>query len=214
MGALPLGSFVGRRSLLITNKAPEESTFKRMKTHANINEQKRKKAISPDPFKIETEAEFTQRLWDENPRGIKGLAYVLMEIRRAIAEGIVKPEITLDAKGTKGINKFAQMFTKAASTRHRQTERVINLISSLKQNTMKIMHHTLKEQNFSNEESIVEKNEVFLNKIVSSQKNQLDQFFTKIEGRMNDMRQEISTVKSKVNDLKQINDNQKTNTRN
>lgn len=86
----------------------------------------------------------------------------------------MKPEVDLNAKGSKGINKFARMFTKAASTRHRQTERIKNLIDSLKQNTMKIMHHTLKEQNFSNEESIVEKNEVFLNKIVSSQKNQLD----------------------------------------
>lgn len=97
-----------------------------------------------------------------------------MEIRRAIAEGIVKPEVNLDGKGSKGINKFARMFTKAASTRQRQTDRVINLINSLKQNTMKVLHHTLKEQNFSNEESIVEKNEIFLNKIVSSQKNQLD----------------------------------------
>ena len=44
--------------------------------------------------KKETELEFTRRLNKENPRGIKGLAYVIMEIRHAIAEGIVKPKIS------------------------------------------------------------------------------------------------------------------------
>ena len=43
--------------------------------------------------KKETELEFTRRLNEENPRGLKGLAYVLMEIRRAISEGIIKPKL-------------------------------------------------------------------------------------------------------------------------
>ena len=67
--------------------------------------------------KKETELEFTRRLLRENPRGIKGLAYVLLEIRRAISEGIIKPKIDGDAKKFKNINKFAAMMNKAASTR-------------------------------------------------------------------------------------------------
>ena len=47
----------------------------------------------------------------ENPRGIKGLAYVLTEIRRAIDEGIIKSKIRKDDNG-KGIGKFADMFNK------------------------------------------------------------------------------------------------------
>ena len=68
--------------------------------------------------KKETELEFTRRLNKENPRGIKGLAYVIMEIRRAIAEGIVKPKISQSpSKKYSGINKFATTFNKAASTK-------------------------------------------------------------------------------------------------
>ncbi len=79
----------------------------------------------------ETEEEFTQRLWDENPRGVKGLAYVLTEIRRAISEGIVKPEIDENNKNSKGINKFTNMFNKAAATRARQTEKIEHVLSTL-----------------------------------------------------------------------------------
>ena len=59
----------------------------------------------------ETELQFTRRLLMENPRGIKGLAYVLTEIRRAIDEGIIKSKIRKDDNGN-GIGKFADMFNK------------------------------------------------------------------------------------------------------
>ena len=44
----------------------------------------------------------------ENPRGIKGLAYVLIQIREAIAAGIIKPKIDQSpGKKKSGISKFA-----------------------------------------------------------------------------------------------------------
>ena len=75
----------------------------------------------------ETELEFTRRLHEENPRGIKGLAYVLMEIRRAISMGIIKPKISHKDAG-KGINKFADMFNRVASTRLRETEKLTEML--------------------------------------------------------------------------------------
>ncbi len=87
--------------------------------------------ITDKSIEKETEEEFTQRLWDENPRGVKGLAYVLTEIRRAIAEGIVKPEIDENNKNSKGINKFTNMFNKAAATRARHTDKIEHVLSTL-----------------------------------------------------------------------------------
>lgn len=57
------------------------------------------------------------RLWEENPRGIKGLAYVLVQIRLAVQEGRVKPEVDVNDQHKRGLKKFAAMFNKAASTR-------------------------------------------------------------------------------------------------
>ena len=96
--------------------------------------------------------QFTRRLLDENPRGVKGLAYVLMEIRRAISEGIVKPKINPNSKKSGGgINKFAAMFNKAASTRLHQTEKLVELEGALKEETNRILDHLVKQQNFSND---------------------------------------------------------------
>ena len=60
------------------------------------------------------------------------------------------------------------------------------------------MDHLIKEQNFSNDESIIEKNEVFLEKILSNQETQLESFFRKIKGRMDEMKNEIGTIKDRV----------------
>jgi hypothetical protein len=68
-----------------------------------------------------------------------------MEIRRAIAKGIVKPEIDENAKNSKGINKFTAMFNKAAVTRARHTERIKTLLSTLQDETSKIIHNINKE---------------------------------------------------------------------
>lgn len=59
----------------------------------------------------------------------------------------------------------------------------------------------IKEQNFSNDESIIEKNEVFLEKILANQESQLESFFQRIKGRMDDMRSEINTIKDRVSEL-------------
>lgn len=58
--------------------------------------------------KVETEQEFTLRLKNENPRGLKGLAYVLREIRRALAEGIIKPQNS--GVASKSALKMAKLF--------------------------------------------------------------------------------------------------------
>ena len=95
-----------------------------------------------------------------------------MEIRRAIAEGIVKPKISQSpSKKYSGINKFATTFNKAASTKLQHTEKVYELLSTLEKEKMRVLDHLIKEQNFSNDESIIEKNEVFLDKIITTQKN-------------------------------------------
>lgn len=135
----------------------------------------------------------------ENPRGIKGLAYVLIQIREAIAAGIIKPKIDQSpGKKKSGISKFAAQFNKAASTRLRRTEIVKELLNTLDDEKTRILDHLIKQQNFSNDESIIEKNEVFLEKILSNQESQLDTFFKKIKGRMDEMRDEISTIKERV----------------
>ena len=66
------------------------------------------------------------------------------------------------------------MFSKAASTRLHHTEKVKELLSTLKEETSRILDHIIKEQNFSNEESIIEKNEVLLEKMALNQKSQLE----------------------------------------
>ena len=150
------------------------------------------------PFmKKETEFEFTRRLHKENPRGMKGLAYVLMEIRRAISEGIIKPKIQPHADG-KGINKFADMFNKVASTRLRATERLTEMLATIKDHKSRILDHVLKEQDFNNEEPIIEKNEIFLDRMVKNQRRDFDLFFSKLDGKMNVMASEISHIKEKV----------------
>ena len=97
--------------------------------------------------KKETELEFTRRLAAENPRGIKGLAYVLLEIRRAIQAGILKPKQS--ATKSKGIDKFRNMFNQAASTKLKQNEKVTELSRTLKAESRRILDHLLKDQNFS-----------------------------------------------------------------
>ena len=83
---------------------------------------------------------------DENPRGIKGLAYVIQEIRGAIAEGIIKPQISKSpGKKKGGINKFAMMFNKAASTRLKHTEKISELLRSLESEKGRILDHLIKE---------------------------------------------------------------------
>ena len=149
--------------------------------------------------KKETELEFTRRLVREDPRGVKGLAYVLMEIRRAIAAGIVKGATSPVKNG--GINKFAMMFNKAATTRLQHTEKNKELSIMLKDQSEKILQHLIKEQAFQNEESIVEKNEIFLERIIAGQKNQLDDFYLSLRGRMEGMQKEIDIVSNRVNVL-------------
>ena len=113
--------------------------------------------------------------------------------------GIIKPAISKSpGKKTRGINKFAMMFNKAASTRLKHTEKVSELLRSLEGEKGRVLDHLIKEQNFSNDDSIIEKNEVFLERIITNQKTQLDTFFTKIESRMNEMRGEIGTIKDRV----------------
>jgi len=113
--------------------------------------------------------EFTRRLHEENPRGIKGLAYVLMQIRTAIQEGVIKPKVH-PGEGGKGINKFAEMFNKVASTRLQNTERLKELLNTLSKDKTRILDHVLKEQDFSNEEPIIEKNELFLERMIKNQR--------------------------------------------
>lgn len=125
--------------------------------------------------KKETELEFTRRLWDENPEGIKGLAYVLVEIRRAIDDGIIKPKVTKAGEaGGRGIGKFADMFGKVADTRLQNTERLKELLNSLNNHKTRILDHVLKEQDFNNEEPIIEKNEIFLERMVKNNRKTLD----------------------------------------
>ena len=82
----------------------------------------------------------------ENPRGIKGLAYVVMEIRRAIAEGIIKPAVSKSpGKKFSGIGKFTAMFNKAASTRLHHTEKVRELLATLEKEKTRILDHLIKE---------------------------------------------------------------------
>jgi len=66
-----------------------------------------------------------------------------MEIRRAISEGIIKPKVT--AHEGKGINKFADMFNKVASTRLRNTERLTELLKTIKEHKTRILEYVLKE---------------------------------------------------------------------
>ena len=158
-----------------------------------------KKSSARKTNKRETELEFTRRLLAENPRGLKGLAYVLLQIQEAIARGIIKPKINESpGKKTSGISKFTAQFNKAASTRLRRTEVVKELLTSLDEEKSRILDHLIKEQNFSNDESIIEKNEVFLEKILSNQETQLDTFFKKIKSRMDEMKSEIGTIKDRV----------------
>ena len=60
------------------------------------------------------------------------------------------------------------MFNKAASTKLQHTEKVWELLSTLEKEKIRILDHLIKEQNFTNDESIIEKNEVFLEKIISN----------------------------------------------
>ena len=154
--------------------------------------------------KKETELEFTRRLWDENPEGIKGLAYVLVEVRRAIDDGIIKPKINKSGEaGGRGIGKFADMFGKVADTRLQNTERLKELLNSLDLHKARILDHCLKEQDFNNEEPIIEKNEIFLERMVKNNRKQLDQFFQKLDSRMQDMRVEIGQIKTRVDKMQQ-----------
>jgi len=97
------------------------------------------------PEEKETELQFTRRLIKEDIKGVKGLAYVLTEIRRAIAEGIIKPVISPDQKKHGGISKFTNIFNKAASTKLHHTEKIKELTITLKEKTGRILEHLIKE---------------------------------------------------------------------
>ena len=86
------------------------------------------------------------------------------------------------------------------------------MLDTLDNEKGRILDHLIKEQNFSNDESIIEKNEVFLEKILTNQQSQLETFFKKIKGRMDEMRDEIGTIKERVHVLQ--NDAVPSNTRN
>lgn len=58
------------------------------------------------------------------------------------------------------------------------------LLSTLKENKMRILDHILKEQDFNNEEPIIEKNELFLERMIKNQRTQLDLFFGKLDDNM------------------------------
>ena len=176
--------------------------FKQRQSMLVLHDRDRKKSSKPTtPRKKESELEFTRRLIAEHPTGVKGLAYVLVEIRRAIAEGIIKPQVSPSPgrnKQKSGINKFTQMFHKAATTKLNATEKIKELRSTLKGNAMQILEHLIKEQAFANEESIVEKNEKFLAQIIVSQKTQMDQFLGKVVKETTSMKNEISLIQGKV----------------
>ena len=109
-------------------------------------------------------------MYEENPQGIKGLAYILVEIKNAIADGVIKPKVKKreESGGIRGINKFADMFNKVASTRLQNSERLKELLESMEKHKSRILDHILKEQDFNNEEPIIEKNELFLDRMVKN----------------------------------------------
>lgn len=76
------------------------------------------------------------------------------------------------------------MFNKVASTRLHAAERMTELLTTLKENKMRILDHILKEQDFNNEEPIIEKNELFLERMIKNQRTQLDLFFGKLDDNM------------------------------
>lgn len=90
------------------------------------------------------------------------------------------------------------MFNKVASTRLRATERLTEMLATIKDNKSRILDHVLKEQDFNNEEPIIEKNEIFLDRMVKNQRRDFDLFFSKLDGKMNVMASEISHIKEKV----------------
>lgn len=94
-----------------------------------------------------------------------------MEIRRAISEGVIKSKVDSRVDNNKGINKFADMFKKVASTRLRNTERLRELLNTLKENKERVLDHVLKEQDFNNEEPMIEKNELYLERMIKSQRD-------------------------------------------
>ena len=125
-----------------------------------------------------------------------------MEIRRAIAMGIIKPKVS-QHDGGRGINKFADMFNRVASTRLRETEKLTEMLRIINEQKGRILDHVLKEQDFNNEEPIIEKNEIFLDRLVKNQRRDFDLFFTKLDGKMDQMRSEIADIKATV-DAQQV----------
>lgn len=89
-----------------------------------------------------------------------------MEIRRAIAVGTIKPKNN-EKKG-KGLSKFTDMFNKAASAKLANSERIRELLAAMKAHKDRILEHILKEQDFSNEQPIIEKNELLLEKMAKT----------------------------------------------
>ena len=125
----------------------------------------------------ETAEEFTQRLIKEEPKGLQGLAYLLVQIRKAVASGILKPEVT-DTK-TGAISKFANVFSNAATGHNRHVEKVSRLMQTLTQDSELTLNHLMKEQGFVNEEAIIEKNQIFMQKKLRSQEQQMESFLKK-----------------------------------
>ena len=66
---------------------PNEMKIGQMVTEKNIF-----RSAFRSQRKVETELELTRRLLAEKPQGIKGLAYVLIELKKAQMQGIIKKQ--------------------------------------------------------------------------------------------------------------------------
>lgn len=99
------------------------------------------------------------------------------------------------------IGKFANQLTKATTGYQKHIEKVNTLSATLYNEPQHILNHLMKEQGFANEESIVEKNEVFLNKVLYSQKIAIESFLGTIKGEVTEMRDDIRTINHTVKNL-------------
>ena len=155
---------------------------------------------NPKPEAQETEMDVIQRLQQKSPSGIKGLAFVVREVKKAQMRGLFKIDNSDGGTG-KGLGKLGKRLRNHVTKKLDDEQRKEQLIEAVKRYKQEILTRIMKEQGFNNEDTVDEKSQQLFNDLMKKQNEQLDQFFGKMDERMTTITEKIGTMQKKINSI-------------
>ena len=144
-----------------------------------------------DNFKFKSTDHFFQTILSKKPAGTKGIAYVLIMIKKAQTHGLL-PKPIMQSK----MSKFEKRIRENLSIKLEKEDRDKELLKTLQKYNALILKKLVKES--AREDTLEKKTEKMYGVMIRRQEKQLESFFTKVKDMMKGLEQDITDVKEYV----------------